>query len=127
MCTVWYQAMSITRHIFCLLVIFFCLCACGDNNPGYDPRFDDNAYQNESDCGIKDGNHGATVDYYNPDTGHEATYTLDVEVEDCHVVQINFPRGGWLDESHISPAEIDDGHASIVDDEGREFEIEIDQ
>lgn len=79
------------------------------------------------DCKFDDGEHYASIDYYNPETGHRATYDLSVEVEDCEVTQINFNNGGWLDDSHISPTEIDeDGEASVTDDRGREFEIHID-
>lgn len=31
----------------------------------------------KSKCGIDDGTHSATVNYYNPTTGYRATYTLD--------------------------------------------------
>ncbi|MBK7343902.1 MAG: hypothetical protein IPJ06_12905 [Saprospiraceae bacterium] len=55
-----------------------------------------------------------------------ATYTLDVEVEDGEVRQINFPKGGWLDETNISPEELEDGRATLRDEKGREYEVEID-
>lgn len=55
-----------------------------------------------------------------------ATCNLDVEVEDGEVRQINFPRGGWLDETHISPEELEDGRATLRDEEGSEYEVEID-
>jgi hypothetical protein len=81
-----------------------------------------------SDCKFEDGSHSATVDYYNPETGHSATYDLTVEVEDCEVTTIYFPKGGWLDDSHISSASIDeDGNASIEDDQGRSFEVHLDE
>jgi hypothetical protein len=86
----------------------------------------DEALANE--CGFENGMHTATVNYQNPDTGYEATYTLEVEVEDCEVTTIYFPKGGWLDDSHFTPAPLDDdGTATIIDDEGREFGIEIDE
>lgn len=81
----------------------------------------------------KDGSYDASVDYYNPKTGYSATYDLEVDVEDGEVVRINFPKGGWLDddvhpsESRLSPAEIDeDGEATMEDENGRTFEIKID-
>lgn len=68
----------------------------------------------------------ATVDYYNPETGYSATYDLDVEVEDGELSTIYFPNGGFLDSSHIYPEALDsDGRVSVVDDEGREFEVEV--
>lgn len=74
-----------------------------------------------------DGTHNATVDYYNPNTGHRATYTLDVEIEDGEVNQINWPNGGWSDEDHITPAELDDdGSTTIYGEEGKTYDVQID-
>ena len=79
------------------------------------------------DCKFEDGTYSATVDYNNPETGYSATYTLDVEVQDCQVVQINFPNDGYLDEDHISYADIDeDGNASVDGEDGKTYEIQID-
>lgn len=78
-------------------------------------------------CKFEDGTYSATVDYNNPETGYSATYTLDVEVQDCQIVQINFPNDGYLDEDHISYADIDeDGNASIEGEDGITYEIQID-
>ena len=83
--------------------------------------------ENNSGCKFEDGNYSATVDYNNPETGYSATYTLDVEVQDCQVVQINFPNDGYLDEDHISYADIDeDGRASVDGEDGKTYEIQID-
>lgn len=80
-----------------------------------------------SNCGIDDGNHSASIDYYNPETGHQATYDLDVDVVDCEVTEINFNNGGWLDDSHFTPAELDsDGSCEIEDDRGRQYTVHID-
>jgi len=77
---------------------------------------------------VTDGLHAATVRYYNPATGYSATYSLEVEVEDGDVTTIYFPRGGRLDGSHISPTELDaDGTADVYDDEGREYQVEVEQ
>ena len=82
---------------------------------------------NDSGCGLEDGTHSATVSYFNPDTDYSATYSLQVEVEDCQVIQIDFPNGGYLDNDHIDPTDIDeDGDASVEDDRGRNFEVHID-
>ena len=87
---------------------------------------DDN--DNNSGCKYEDGTYSATVDYYNPETGYSATYTLDVEVQDCQVVQINFPNDGYLDEDHISYADVDeDGNASVDGEDGKTYEIQIDE
>lgn len=81
----------------------------------------------ENSCKLTDGTYSATVDYNNPETGYSQTYTLEVDVEDCQVVQINFPKGGWLDEDHIDAAEIDeDGNASVSGENGKTYEVHID-
>jgi len=44
----------------------------------------------------------------------------------CQVVELDFPKGGWLDNDHFDPADLDDnGDANFEDDEGREFGINI--
>lgn len=86
---------------------------------------ENNEYSNG--CKFEDGTYSATVDYNNPETGYSATYTLDVEVQDCQIVQINFPNDGYLDEDHISYADIDeDGNATVDGEEGKTYEIQID-
>lgn len=77
-------------------------------------------------CGYEDGTYSATVEYYNPDTDYSNTYSLDVKVEGCEVVQINFPKGGWLDSDHITPAVLEDGKCTIEDENGRTYEVELD-
>ena len=80
-----------------------------------------------SSCGLEDGTYSASVDYNNPETGYSATYTLDVDVEDCQVVQINFPNDGYLDGDHITYADIDEnGNASVDGEDGKTYEISID-
>lgn len=77
-----------------------------------------------TNCEFKDGTHPATVEYYNPRTGHTAKYELKVQVEGCQVIQINFPNGGWLDEDHIPRTSINsNGEAVLEDDKGRRWEI----
>jgi hypothetical protein len=79
-----------------------------------------------SDCGFDDGAYSATVNYNNSETGYSATYTLDVDVEDCQVIQINFPNDGYLDQDHISATDIDeDGNANIDGEDGKTYEIQI--
>jgi hypothetical protein len=105
----------------------FLLFKCKNSETkSYDTRVDDYPIKEEGGCKYSDGSYSATVDYYNPDTGHSASYDLEVEVEDCEVTTIYFPKGGWLDDSHISPTELDsDGNASIEDDEGKTFDVHI--
>lgn len=88
---------------------------------------DEELEETNSGCKFDDGNYSATVDYNNSETGYSATYTLDVEVQDCQVIQINFPNDGYLDEDHISYADIDeDGRASVDGEDGKTYEIQID-
>lgn len=88
---------------------------------------EDSEYSSSFSCKFEDGTYSATVDYYNPETGYSQTYTLDVEVEDCEVIQIDFPNGGWLDNDHITPAELDeDGNCTVDGEDGKTYEIQID-
>ncbi|MDI1315793.1 hypothetical protein [Flavobacterium sp.] len=80
-----------------------------------------------SECNFEDGTYPATVDYNNSQTGHSATYTLDVEVENCQIIQINFPNGGYVDEDHITAADIDEnGNTSVEGEDGKRYEVRID-
>lgn len=86
-----------------------------------------NDNSSNSGCEFEDGTYSATVEYYNPETGYSQTYTLDVEVEDCEVVQINFNNGGWLDSDHITPSQLDeDGTCTVYGEDGKTYEIQID-
>lgn len=73
-----------------------------------------------------DGTYCADIDYYNPDSGTRSTYTLNVEVENNEVTVIHWPNGGWLDDSHFSPEELDSsGSCSFTSDKGYEYTIQI--
>ena len=91
---------------------------------GYsDDIVDEDSYEDE----FEDGTYSATVDYYDPHTCYSATYTLDVEVENGVVVQINFPNDGYLDDDHITPKALDSNGECIVDgEEGKTYTIHID-
>ena len=73
----------------------------------------------------EDGIYCAEVEYYNPKTGTESTYTLPVEVEDEQLIKINFPNGGWLDESHFEREYIDEGKVEFTSDEGKKYKVEL--
>lgn len=97
------------------------------NNENFDTDTTAETNTLSSDCGLDDGSYPATVGYNNPETGYSATYTLDVDVEDCQVVQINFPNDGYLDLDHISATDIDEnGNASVDGENGKTYEIQID-
>ena len=81
----------------------------------------------DSDCKYDDGTYSASVDYYNPVTEYSATYNLDVEVQDCQIVQINFPNDGYLDYDHITYADIDEnGEATVFGEDGKTYNIRLD-
>lgn len=111
-----------------LLVLIALFESCGNSTTNNEnSNLTDEQSSVTDDCGIDDGNHSASVDYYNPKTGHTATYDLDVDVVDCEVTEIKFNNGGWLDDSHISPTKLDsDGSCEIEDDGGRVYTVHID-
>lgn len=110
-----------------LLVCILLSCGNSSRSQQYNSVEDKEEYYDNEDNGIEDGTYSADVDYYNPDTGYSATYTLDVEVQEGCVTTIYFPNDGHLDDSHIDATELgDDGNCVIHDDEGREISIHID-
>lgn len=88
--------------------------APNEENDGELGSSDSEDIDNFADCKFDDGT-------------YSATYTLDVDVQDCQVIQINFPNDGYLDDDHISYANIsDDGSASVVGEDGKTYQIQID-
>jgi hypothetical protein len=111
--------------ILTLLFSSLAIISCSNNSKTGNEK--DYESSNSSNCNFKDNRYSATVDYNNPETNFSNTYSLDVEVEDCQVVKIYFPKGGWLDEDHISPADIDDdGNATVEGEDGKAYKIHID-
>ncbi|MGV0978425.1 acetyl-CoA carboxylase [Empedobacter falsenii] len=116
------------KHIyflFILLLFFSC-------------RTDSNNYENESSSSFSEdydqsynedenynGTYCAEVEYYNPNTGSRSTYELDVVVEDGYLVQINWPNGGWLDETHFSSEDISSGECSFRSDRGYRYTVTL--
>jgi hypothetical protein len=85
--------------------------------------------QNSISENFPDDIYSADVEYYNPNTGRNSYYTLDVEVVDNIVTVIHFSNGGWLDETHIvSGGELDvDGTTTIYTDKGYEYTVTVKQ
>lgn len=117
------------RKIKLLLLIFTVLTilSCKNNNSqtDYESETDDvsSTYEEEA---YPDGTYCADIDYYNPDTGTRNTYTLNVEVEHNEVTVIHWPNGGWLDDSHFSPEELDsNGGCSFSTNDGKEYDVQI--
>ncbi|WP_338874358.1 hypothetical protein WBJ53_01940 [Spirosoma sp. SC4-14] len=111
-----------------LFFLFLLLLGC-DHKAGHtiEARHSDSSNTYLADKSFaKDGTHSAAVNYYNPETSYRATYKLKVEVKNGEVSKINFPRGSYLNEMHITPEQLDEtGNATLYDDEQREFDIEI--
>lgn len=100
---------------YCLLVI---LIGCGRSNGNDEVASSKDLYS--------DGKHCADVTYYNRNTGTRHTYTLNVEVEDNEMTKIYWGNGGWLDDSHFTPQELNkNGSCSFTSDRGYEYKIEI--
>ncbi len=99
-----------------------------NNDVGYyESEVVEDHYEEDEDDRFEDDVYSATVDYYNPETDYSATYTLDVEVVDNQVVTIYFPKGGYIDDDHISSAELDeDGFAVVDGEDGKTYEVQID-
>jgi hypothetical protein len=113
---------------FASLLVFLCLFGCSDSSDDDSGTSNDTIQDQANGCGIDDGSYSATVDYDNPETGYTATYILDVQVENCEVTEIDFPNGGWLDNDHIYPSELDsDGNATVEDDRGRTFDVHVEK
>lgn len=102
---------------FCLFIIAG--CSSGSNDSSSEKT-------SEGDYQYENGKYCAEVTYYNPNTGTRRTYTLNVEVEDRELTKIYWPNGGWLDDSHFNPPNIDNnGTCSFSSDKGYDYQISI--
>ena len=98
-----------------------------NNSSSTENEEDNDDASSNNNCNFKDDTYSATVDYNNSETNYSNTYTLDIDIENCQVVKIYFPKGGWLDEDHISAADIDeDGNATVEGEDGKTYEVHID-
>lgn len=117
--------MKTTIHLVSLFIsISLLLSSCGDSSQkSYSSEYEE--YYDEDD-GYENGTYCAEIEYYNPDTGTSSTYTLNVEVEDNELATIYWSNGGWLDEDHFYPEELDeDGYCSFSSDKGYDYEVQI--
>jgi len=96
----------------------------GTNNKNSSSSYQ-NESSNEDESEYTDGTWCADVEYYNPNTGTRHTYNLDVEVQDGELVEISWPNGGWLDESHFTAEDITSGECSFTSDKGYEYTITL--
>lgn len=83
------------KRVYSILLILSLIC-CANNvsAQGYYQSVP-NPYHPANQSAIKDGRYEAIVQY-SSHTGHRATYTLDVQVEQLCVVAIIFPNGGYV-------------------------------
>ena len=107
-----------------LLIIAFILlkgCVKSCSNDNIEPE-----KQSIKKEAYSDGTYAAEVEYYNPNTGTRNTYTLNVEVENNKLILIQWPQGGWLDNSHFYAEELNsDGKCSFKSDAGYQYNVII--
>ena len=115
---------------YLLIIALIFIYSCTEHKSSSSSRYQDTEYEESEDYdededsieeeeGYPDGTYDATIRVYNPNTGHNATYTLEVEVENEELTKIYWNNGGWL-------ADISDGTASFTDDRGYEYRVELD-
>jgi hypothetical protein len=106
--------------LFFVSIWLFLLSSCGNSSDEEYP------IEGQTEEGFEDGTYCADVNYYNPNTSTDKTYTLEVEVSNNEVVQINWGNGGWLDEDHFSAPTLDEnGSCSFTSDRGYDYTVEI--
>ncbi len=136
--------MILKRRSYFLICLLFLLSSCLSKNDSrkasnssyiyksVNEGFEDNEVEDQdvdtqyATEDFPDGSYCAEVQYENPNTGTQSTYTLTIEVESNEVVKVDFPNGGWMDRDHFSGADLDeDGRASFTSDKGYNYEIQI--
>jgi hypothetical protein len=118
---------SLTQFLLALAFSTFLISviSCSDNSTEEKGALEVTKPSEESKK-YPDGTYCADVTYFNPNTSTLRTYTLNVEVEDNALTMINWPNGGWLDDSHFSPAKLDhDGSCKFTSDKSYEYKIKI--
>lgn len=108
-----------------LLLVLFSVFSCKKTPANYEDSDNISISQLVDVDGYSDGTYCAEVEYYNPNTGTRSTYESDVEVEDGYLVQIDWPNGGWLDETHFSSEDISSGECSFTSDRGYEYTVTL--
>jgi hypothetical protein len=111
------------KFIFYIMLVLL-LASCGGSNS--EESEVEYAIEGQTADGFEDGTYCADVTYYNPNTGTENTYTLEVEVYNNEVTQINWGNGGWMDEDHFYAEELDiEGICTFTSDKGYEYTVQI--
>ncbi len=105
-------------------LLFLMACGQPSNDSGYYENADVEDEVEEN--GHEDGVYCAEVGYYYSVTGTQSTYILEVEIEDEELTVIRWPNGGWLDNDHITPSELDkNGTCTVFGEEGKTYEVEL--
>lgn len=116
--------------LFCSSLLLFSI-SCNNNSNGNrsssetDEYYSENEGNESENNGYKDGIYCAEVEYYNPSTGTRNTYNLDVEVENGELIEIHWPNGGWLDETHFNSEDITSGECEFTSDRGYQFTVNL--
>ena len=71
------------------------------------------------------GEYCAEIHYYYSQTGTSSNYTLLIEVEDGKLIKILWSNGGWLDDTHFDPPDIEDGTTEFTSFEGVQYTVKI--
>lgn len=116
--------MIFQRHFMRWIVFVFLFAFTSCTNSSYNSS-DETETSTDSEEEYSDGTWCADVEYYNPNTGTRNTYSLDVEVENGELTQINWRNGGWLDESHFTPEDITSGECSFLSDKGYTYTVTL--
>tara|TARA_R110000868_G_scaffold93190_1_gene258038 strand:+ start:3376 stop:3936 length:561 start_codon:yes stop_codon:yes gene_type:complete len=111
--------------IFCFIVLLSLSCKFNGDKEGSNNDYQFNSENVDVEYIYEDGTYCAEIEYYYHKTGTRSTYTLEVEIIDNELTKIYWSNGGWLDDSHFDPPEIEDGHAEFISDRGIEYFIEI--
>ncbi|MBP2616962.1 hypothetical protein [Chryseobacterium jejuense] len=115
------------RVYFFIIIFALYSCSKGSKNSSVSNYYTTEASESESNYGdsTMNGTYCAEIDYYYYNTGTSSTYTLTVEVENDELVKINWPNGGWLDDSHFTPQDISSGSCSFTSDAGYDYNITL--
>lgn len=109
-----------------LLSFLVTVSSCHNSGKNESEYSEENPIEGQIEEFYEDGTYCADVKYYNPNTGTENTYTLEVEVCNNEVTQINWNNGGWMDEDHFTAEQLDsDGSCSFTSDNGYEYTVTI--
>ncbi len=108
--------------IFTLFVFYSCSKSETSDVKSNGLKFSSNA---DISGEFSDGDYCAEVEYYNPNTGTESSYTLTVEVSNNEIVKINFPNGGYMDDE-ISDGTLDSsGETTFTNHKGYQYRVKI--